>query len=98
MGGFGGCKIFAKACDVGSIAMIMWVVVLHWVRVWDYSCSYSVCYQQTVFIVSLCGCIFLLVLFTTAFVLCVMGHKLLIVVSGFACIYKCIFLVIIFYF
>ena len=27
-----------KACDLGSIGMIMWVVVLHWVRVCDYSC------------------------------------------------------------
>ena len=35
--GFVGYKIFAKACDLGSIAMIMWVVVLHWVRVCDYS-------------------------------------------------------------
>ena len=36
--GLVGCKIFAKACDLGSIGMIMWVVVLHWVRVYDYSC------------------------------------------------------------
>ena len=32
-----GYKIFAKACDLGSIGMIMWVVVLHWVRVCVYS-------------------------------------------------------------
>ena len=37
--GLDGCKIFAKACDLGSIGMmIMWVAVLHWVRVCDYSC------------------------------------------------------------
>ena len=36
--GLVGYKIFAKACDVGSIGMIMWVVVLHWVRVRNYSC------------------------------------------------------------
>ena len=29
------------------------------------------------------------------FVLCVMGQKMLMVISGFACIYKCMFLVII---
>ena len=89
MGSLVGCKIFAKVCDL---------VVLHWVRVCDYSCSYSICYQQTVFIVSLCGCIFLFVLFIIVFVLCVMGQKMLIVISGYACIYKCIFLVIIFNF
>ena len=59
-----------KACDLGSTGMMMWVVVLCCVRVCDYSCLYSVCYQQTVFIVSLCGCIFLFVLFITVFVLC----------------------------
>ena len=32
--GLVGCK----ACDLGSIGMIMWVVLLHWVRVCDYSC------------------------------------------------------------
>ena len=32
-----GYKIFAKACDLGSLGMIVWVVVLHWVRVCDYS-------------------------------------------------------------
>ena len=36
--GLVGCKIFAKACVLGSIGMIMWVVVLHWLRVCDYSC------------------------------------------------------------
>ena len=52
-----GYKIFAKACDLGSLGMIVWVVVLHWVRVCYYSYWYSVYYQQTVFIVSFCGCI-----------------------------------------
>ena len=87
--------VCCKDSHLDSIGMIMWVVLLHWVRVCDYSCWYSVCYQQTVFIVSLCGCIFLFVLFITVFVLCVMGQKMLIVISGFDCIYKCIFLVII---
>ena len=75
--------------------MIAWVVVLHW-RVCDYSFCYSVCYQQTVVIVSLCGCIFPIVLFITVFVLCHGTKKMLIVISGFACIYKCIFLIFIF--
>ena len=73
--------------------MIVWVVVLHWLRVCDYSFCYSVCYQQTVFIVSLCGCVFPIVLFITVFVLCHGTKKLLIVISGFTCIYKCIFLI-----
>ena len=34
--GLVGCKIFAKASDLGSLGMIIWVVVLHWVRVCDY--------------------------------------------------------------
>ena len=59
---------------------------------------FCLCYQQTVFIVSLCGSIFLFVLFITVFVLCVMGQKVLIVISGFASIDKCIFIVIIFNF
>ena len=50
--------------------MIAWVVVLHWLGICDYSFGYSVYYQQTVFIVSLCGCIFPIVLFITVFVLC----------------------------
>ena len=48
----------------------MWVVVLNWLRVCDYSFCYSVCYQQTVFIVSLCGCFCPIVLFITVSVLC----------------------------
>ena len=64
----------------------------------SYSCGYSVCYQQTVFKLSLCGCIFLLVLFVTVFVLCHGTKKMLIVISGFACVYKCIFFIIIFNF
>ena len=32
--GLVGCK----TSDLGSIGMIMWVVVLHWVRICDYSC------------------------------------------------------------
>ena len=86
---------FAKACDLHSAGMIAWVVVLHWLRLCDYSFCYSVCYQQTVFIVSLCGCVFPIVLFITVFVLS-WDKKLLIVISGFTCIYKCTFLIIIF--
>ena len=67
------------------------MVVLHWLRVSDYSFCYSVCYQETGFIVSLCGCVFPIVLFITVFVLCHGTKKMLIVISGFACIYKCIF-------
>ena len=91
-------KIFAMACDLSSIGMIVWVVVLHWVKVCDYSCWHSVYYQEAVFIVFLCGCIFLSVLFITGFVLCVMGQKMLIVISKFACVCKCLFLVTIFNF
>ena len=36
--GLVGCKIFAKACDLCSLGMIALVIVLHWVRVCDYSC------------------------------------------------------------
>ena len=36
--GLVGRKIFAKACDLDSLGMIMWVVVLHWVRVCNYPC------------------------------------------------------------
>ena len=36
--GLVGCKIFAKACDLCSMRLIMLVVVLYWVRVCDYSC------------------------------------------------------------
>ena len=94
-GGFWWCKNFAKACDLGSVGMIAWVVVLHWLRVCDYFFG-SVCYKQTVFIVSLCGFVFPIVLFITVFVF---GHgtkKMLIVISWFVCIYKCMFLIIIF--
>ena len=33
-----GRKIFAKACDLDSLGMMVWLVVLRWVRVCDYSC------------------------------------------------------------
>ena len=33
----GGCRISAKACNLGSLGMLVWVVVLDWVRVWDYA-------------------------------------------------------------
>ena len=36
--GLVGCKIFAKACDLGSLGMVAWVVFLHWMRVCDYFC------------------------------------------------------------
>ena len=62
----------------------------------DYSFCYFVCYQQAVFIVSSCKRVFRIVLFITVFVLCHGTKKMLIVISGFACIYKCIFLIIIF--
>ena len=51
--------------------MIVWVVVLNWLRVCDY-------------------------FFKTVFVLCNWTKKMLIVISGFTCIYKWIFLIIIF--
>ena len=54
----------------------------------------SVCYQQTVFVVSLCGCVCPIVLFVNVFVLCNGTIKMLIVISGFTCLYKCIFLII----
>ena len=76
--------------------MIACVVVSHGLRVCDYSFCYSVCYQQTVFIVSLCGCVRPIILFITVFVLCNGTKKMLIVISGFTCIYKWIFLIIIF--
>ena len=63
-------QVFAKACDLGSVGMIAWVVVLNWFRVCNYSFCYSVCYQQTVFIVSLCECVFPIVSFITVFMLC----------------------------
>ena len=31
--GLGGCKILAKVCALGSLGMLVWVVVLDWVRV-----------------------------------------------------------------
>ena len=73
--GLHGWKIFAKAGGVHSLGMLAGVVVLHWVRVWDYSSWYFVYYQQTVSKVSLCGFVFLFVLFIIVFVLCVMGQK-----------------------
>ena len=51
--GLVGCKNFAKAYDLGSLWITCVWLFFHWVRVYDYSCWYSVCYQQTVFIVSL---------------------------------------------
>ena len=74
--------------------MIAWVVVLHWLRVCDYSFCYSVCYQQTVFVVSLCGCVCPIVLFVNVFVLCNGTIKMLIAISGFTCLCQCIFLII----
>ena len=74
--------------------MIVWVVVLHWLRVCDYSFCYSVCYQQTVFVVSLCGCVCPIVLFVNVFVLCNGTIKMLIVISGFTCLCQCLFLII----
>ena len=96
-GGFGWWKIFARACHLGSLGMIAWVVVLHWLRVCDYPCWYSVSYQQTFYI------FFVRMRFSNCFVyncLCALSgtKKMFIVISGFACAYKCIFLVIIFNF
>ena len=81
---------------MGSVGMIVWVVVLHWLSVCDYSFCYSISYQQTVFIVPLCGCIFPIVLFINVFVLCHGTKKMVILISRFTCIYKCTFLIIIF--
>ena len=69
------------------------VVALHWLRVCDYSFCYSVCYQQTVFVVSLCGCVCPIVLFVIVFVLCNGAIKTLIVISGFTCLCQCVFLI-----
>ena len=69
----------------GNVGMIAWVVVFHWLRVCDYFFFYSVCYQQTAFIVSLCGCVCLIGLFITVFVLCNGTKTMLIVINGFTC-------------
>ena len=66
--------------------MIVWVVTLHYLRVCDYSFCYSVCYQQTVFVVSLCGCVCAIILFVNVIVLCNGTIKMLTVISGFTCI------------
>ena len=76
------------AFDLCSVGMLVWVVVLHWLRVCDYFFYYSVCYQQTVLIVSLRGCVFLIALFITVVAFCHMRKKKLIVISGFTCIDK----------
>ena len=47
----GGCRGLAKACNLGSLGMLAWMVVLNWVGVWDYAFWYFFCYQQTVLIV-----------------------------------------------
>ena len=36
--GLGGCKNLAKACNMGGLGMLAWVIVLDWVRIWDYAC------------------------------------------------------------
>ena len=51
----------------------------------DYSFCYSVCYQQTDFVVSLVGCVCAIVLFVNVFVLCNGTIKMLIVISEFTC-------------
>ena len=48
------------ACNLGSLMILVWMVVWDWMRVLDYAYWYSVCYQQTVFTISLCGCVFCL--------------------------------------
>ena len=63
-------------------------------RVYDYSFCCSVCYQQTGFVVSLCGCVCPIVLFVNVFVLCNGTIKMLIAISGFTCLCQCIFLII----
>ena len=60
----------------------------------DYSFCYSVCYQQTAFVVSLCGCVSAIVLFVNVFVLCNGTIKMLILISGFTCLWQCVFLII----
>ena len=79
---------------MGNVGMIAWVVVLHQLRVLDYSFCYSVYDQQTVFVVSLCGCVCPIVLFVNVFVLCNGTIKMLIVISGFTCLCQCVFLII----
>ena len=34
-----GCKVLGgcKTCNLGSLGMLVWVVVLDWMRVWDYA-------------------------------------------------------------
>ena len=34
-----GCKILSgcQTCNMGSLGMLVWVVVLDWMRVWDYA-------------------------------------------------------------
>ena len=95
-GGFCLCKIFAKACDLGLCMDDSVSGCFTLGESCDYSFCYFVCYQPAVFIVSLCERVFPIVLFITVFVLCHGTKKMLIVISGFACIYKCIFLIIIF--
>ena len=45
-------------------------------------------------VVSLCGCVCPIVLFVNVFVVFKGTTKMLIVISGFTCLYKCIFLII----
>ena len=33
-----GRKNLAKACNLGGLGMLAWVIVLDWVRIWDYAC------------------------------------------------------------
>ena len=37
MGGFGWLEDCAKACNQGSLGMLVWVIVLDWVRVLDFA-------------------------------------------------------------
>ena len=86
-----------EGCHFGNLGMIACVVVLYWLRVCDYFFCYFVSYQQTVFIYSS----FVWMRFSNCFVyncLCALSwdKKMLIVISGFACIYKCIYFKILF--
>ena len=88
-----GCRILPQACNLDGLGMLAWIVVLDLVRVWDYACWYSICYQQTVFFFFFGGCVFLFGLFITetVFVLCVIGQNN-VNCYQWICVYLCIYI------
>ena len=58
-----GCKVLGgcKTCNLGSLGMLVWVVVLDWMRVWDYVFFFLVSWD----IVSLLFCCFSFLLFSS---------------------------------